>query len=79
MGNVQDAGSPHIGCEKSCCKILYDNPQTDRMVVSLGIVDPETKRYWLVEATPDMPKQLKALQDHVPFNHAITPDGIFLT
>ena len=26
LGNIQDAGSPHMGCKKSCCKNLFENP-----------------------------------------------------
>ena len=52
LGNVQDGGSPHIGCEKKCCIELFNNPDKNRMVVSLGIVDPTEKKSWIIEATP---------------------------
>ena len=25
LGTIQDAGSPHMGCEKSCCIRLFEN------------------------------------------------------
>lgn len=79
LGNVQDAGSPHMGCKKSCCKTLFENPDKNRMVVSLGISDPLSKRCWMIEATPDFPRQAKILKKHCPFNEKEYPDGIFLT
>ena len=36
LGNVQDAGSPHPGCEKACCAGLWLQPDASRKVVSLG-------------------------------------------
>jgi pyrroloquinoline quinone biosynthesis protein B len=61
LGVAQDGGSPHIGCDKSCCRALWDRPEQWRRVASLGIVDPVSSERWLVEATPDLPDQLHAL------------------
>ena len=30
LGNVQDAGSPHIGCIKPCCEHLHESPDQSR-------------------------------------------------
>ena len=79
LGTVQDAGSPHMGCQKDCCKDLFINPDKNRMVVSLGLIDQEHKKCWMIEATPDFPRQAKLLKYHCPFNEKETPDGIFLT
>lgn len=79
LGNVQDAGSPHMGCKKDCCKEVFQNPDKNRMVVSLGLVDPENKKCWMIEASPDFPRQAKILKSYCPFNDKETPDGIFLT
>jgi pyrroloquinoline quinone biosynthesis protein B len=57
LGNVQDGGSPHIGCIKACCKELFKNPDKTRMVASLGLIDPEYKLNWLFDPTPDFPAQ----------------------
>lgn len=77
LGTAQDGGSPHIGCEKKCCKSLFENSDSKRMVVSFGIVDPQTNSCWMLEATPDFSQQLFDLQ------HATQPKselkGIFLT
>lgn len=79
LGNVQDAGSPHIACKKECCLELFQNPDNTRKVVSLGVVDPENNRKYLFDATPDMPEQLKILKNYMPKNVNETVDGIFLT
>lgn len=79
LGNVQDGGSPHTGCKKDCCKKLFDNPDQSRKVVSLGLVDPENKKKYLFEATPDITFQLKDLKKYTSFSDKETADGIFLT
>lgn len=78
LGTVQDAGSPHIGCTKDCCKDLYNNPDKNRMVVSLGLLDPAHKMNWLFEATPDITRQLKNLKE-ISHSENEMPNGIFLT
>ncbi len=79
LGNVQDAGSPHIGCRKACCQDLFDRPDPDRMVVSLGLIDPEAGLKYLFEATPDFPRQMRLLFEQLPSSKSELPDGIFLT
>ena len=79
LGTVQDAGSPHIGCSKTCCENLFLDPNEERRVVSLGIVDSDHKKKYLFEATPDISKQLKALKNYDTSIQGEMPDGIFLT
>lgn len=79
LGTVQDAGSPQIACKKSCCRDLFENPDKNRKVVSLGLVDSENNSKYLFEATPDLPEQLYLLDQLLPENNNPTPDGIFLT
>lgn len=79
LGNVQDAGSPHIGCKKSCCQDLWEHPDFNRKAASIAIIDPENQKTWLFEATPDMPSQLYHLCKKAPFMEKMMPDGIFLT
>lgn len=79
LGTVQDAGSPHAGCTKDCCKALFKQPDPTRMVVSLGVIDPQNQMNWLFEATPDLPRQMKLLKEHSPFRVEETPNGVFLT
>jgi pyrroloquinoline quinone biosynthesis protein B len=79
LGTVQDAGSPQIGCEKDCCKNLFANPDSDRQVVSLGLLDTENNKKYLFEATPDIARQLKTLKNHSTSNTPALINGIFLT
>ncbi|RIV46952.1 MBL fold metallo-hydrolase [Flagellimonas pelagia] len=78
LGTVQDGGSPHIGCKKSCCADLFNNPDSDRKVVSLGIVDHENNKSYLFEATPDITSQMKLLKE-LSGRTDETPSGIFMT
>ncbi len=79
LGTVQDAGSPQIACKKDCCKSLFKNPELNRYVVSLGLIDYDNKKTYLFEATPDITEQLKALTQEVSWPAAELPNGIFLT
>ena len=29
MGTIQDGGSPHIGCEKKCCKFISEKDKNN--------------------------------------------------
>jgi pyrroloquinoline quinone biosynthesis protein B len=79
LGNIQDAGSPHISCQKACCKDLFNSKSNNRQVVSLVIIDPENEKTFLIEATPDMTYQLKKLKNMAPFSASETSDGVFIT
>ena len=79
LGTIQDAGSPQIGCFKKCCKDLFSRPDKNRKVVSLGIIDPQNQKKFIIEATPDFVSQTKILKDFCDFETDETPDGIFLT
>ena len=79
LGTVQDAGSPHAACQKACCEDLFDKPNPDRKVVSLGLIDQKFGKKYLFEATPDMTTQMKALTRLSHHGTSETPDGIFLT
>ena len=78
LGTTQDAGSPQINCQKECCVALKKNPDLERMVVSLGLVDQENQKKYLFEASPDISRQLHLLYDYSGFGNE-SPDGIFLT
>jgi pyrroloquinoline quinone biosynthesis protein B len=78
LGTLQDAGAPHIACTKSCCADLFNNPDSTRQVISLGLTDHDAKKTFLFEATPDMTAQLKTLKELAHSDHEL-PEGIFLT
>ena len=75
LGTLQDGGSPHMGCEKECCK----NPDASRKVVSLGLIDPVSNKKFLLEASPDFVAQTRMLKAFLPSSANTLPDGIFLT
>lgn len=79
LGTLQDAGSPHIACQRECCASLFTNPDPTRKVVSLGLLDSENQKTFLFEATPDIAEQVKLLKNSAPWNAQELPDGIFLT
>lgn len=79
LGTIQDAGSPQIGCKKACCASLFEQPDANRKISSLGLVDVTSEKTYLFEATPDMAAQIKLLTSHNDTNIREVPDGIFLT
>ena len=79
LGTIQDAGSPQVGCTKDCCNKLFLQPDKERVVVSLGLIDAANKKKYIFEATPDFTWQAKLLKNFSAFNTKETPDGIFVT
>ena len=56
LGTLQDGGSPHMGCMKSCCSTQRPNDY----VVSLGVIDES--KHFLFDASPDIVYQTNYLQ-----------------
>ena len=79
LGIAQDGGYPQAGCRKECCARAWRDPARRRHVASLAIVDPGTKRRWLIDATPDFREQLRMLDALAPADPGPGLDGIFLT
>ena len=79
LGNVQDAGSPHIGCERFCCSPNAETPVRERRVTSLGLIDSEGPKTFLIEASPDMPEQLRHLRKLAGAGAPPLTNGILLT
>mgnify|MGYP000464524160 CR=1 FL=1 len=73
LGTLQDAGSPHIGCEKICCQ----KTDSSKKVVSLGLIDKVSKKQFLVEASPDISPQIKMLNEFSGNKNPV--DGIMLS
>lgn len=79
LGTTQDAGYPHIGCQKDCCAALFKHDHAFHQVVCLGLYDSSEQKRYLFEATPDITTQMKTLSQ---FGHTPSPslaDGIFLS
>ena len=76
LGIAQDGGVPQAGTEDHPG---WHDPEYQRRVVSLGLVDPATNQRWIFEATPDFPEQFRHLQEIAPSKNPRDLDGIFLT
>lgn len=71
LGTAQDGGHPQTGCYRPCCLPAWDDPSRGHLVAGMGIVEAESgaegpRRRWLVEATPDLPQQLRWLDQVAP-------------
>ena len=79
LGIAQDGGYPQIGCRKPCCEAIRQGIESTRHITSLAITDARSGKYWLWEATPDMPEQLYNLRSNRTESPFRLPEGIFLT
>jgi len=61
LGTVQDGGLPHAGCRCERCEAARRDPRLARRVASLAVVLPASRKVYLVDATPDVERQLAAL------------------
>ncbi len=72
LGVAQDGGAPQAGCDRDCCA----DPRTRRHVACIGIVDPQTKERWIIDATPDFPAQLRMFDEIAPPAHDTPSPGL---
>jgi len=79
LGTAQDGGYPQMGCTRTCCTLAHDSDSLKQYAVSLALVDPQQKKWWLFEATPDIREQLHLFAKHTNNQYNFLPDGIFLT
>ena len=77
LGNVQDAGLPHIGCSEEICINAY-NENNKYYTTSIALVDRLSQEYSLFDVTPDISDQLRIIENHI-FNKFILPENIFIT
>ena len=78
LGIAQDAGYPHINCEKECCADFYGGKESEKLVSCLGVVDLDAKKKYIFDATPDFTEQTQILKkEHL--NNGNIIDGVFLT
>jgi pyrroloquinoline quinone biosynthesis protein B len=84
LGSVQDAGFPQVGCYTDRCndgRALQASGH-GRFVSSLALVEPAAERFYLVDATPDITRQLDLIPEPAFRARAAARrpfDGIFLT
>ena len=77
LGNVQDAGLPHIGCESKICIDAF-NEKKQYYVTSLALIDKENQEYSLFDVTPNITEQLLMINRDI-FDQFILPNNIFIT
>ncbi len=78
LGITQDGGYPQAGCSKPCCRQIYSGQQSKKHITCVALIDPQTKKSWMFECTPDFGEQLQMLREHL-HDSAHLPSGIFIT
>ena len=77
LGNTQDAGLPHIGCQHQFCEDNF-NVFEEYYSTSIAVVNSDLKKYILFEATPDITFQLNNLKKNI-FDEFLLPESIYIT
>lgn len=77
LGNTQDAGLPHIGCQHKFCQDNFDK-YDQYFVTSIAVVDSDLRKYIMFEATPDITYQLNNLNNSV-FQEFLLPESLYIT
>ena len=77
LGTAQDGGYPQSGCQKECCKRVWEDSSLRRLTTSIAVINPETNNAWLIDATPDF-KEQKHILDTL-YSEGCKLSGIFLT
>lgn len=77
LGIAQDAGYPQADCKKSCCQEVWKDKSKRKMVSCLGVRDPQTKKIYLFDATPDLKDQMQTLKYYGGDEYTLS--GLFLT
>ncbi|MCB0481033.1 MAG: MBL fold metallo-hydrolase [Flavobacteriales bacterium] len=78
LGVAQDAGYPQAGCDKECCRRAVRNGLTV-FPTSLAIINHDSGKFWLIEATPDIKYQLNMANDELESEDILMPEKIFIT
>ncbi len=82
LGTAQDGGFPHAGCYCANCLQARKDKQFARHISSLAILDLKEKKFFLLDATPDIRVQLdmafkRLSSDKQPVRKF--PHGVILT
>ena len=76
LGVAQDAGYPQMNCKKECCAAAWNNSALQKTTSCLSIIDPTTNEQWIIDATPNIKKQLQLLKSKTGTEKI---DGVLLT
>ena len=77
LGNTQDAGLPHIGCQHPFCEDSF-NVYEEHYTTSIAVVNSDLEKYILFEATPDITFQLNNLKKNI-FDEFLLPESVYIT
>lgn len=75
LGIAQDAGKPQISVHSDPA---WDDPSKQALASSLGLIDRDTQKRYLFDASPDIKQQLYLL-DQLDDGRGFALDGVFLT
>jgi pyrroloquinoline quinone biosynthesis protein B len=78
LGIAQDGGYPQVGCRRACCRAATE-AHIRRHVTCLAIVDSQTESRWLIDCTPDFPRQWALLDEIAGITASSSPTGLLLT
>jgi len=76
LGTAQDGGIPQIGCDCPRCRAARGDEAKRRWVASLAVIDRSVRSWWLVDATPDIERQVGWMTTSGP---SVSLAGILLT
>lgn len=83
LGTAQDGGIPHFGCYCTNCHQARKDRRFSRFISSLAILDLREKKFFLLDATPDIRVQSNIVYDRLNLNKKtylkFAPDGVVLT
>ena len=78
LGIAQDAGYPQANCYQPHCMRAWNDPTLKRLASSIAVIDKQSQRKYLFDATPDIREQLFHLHTVAP-DSQFKLDGVFLT
>lgn len=76
LGNAQDGGFPQFGCHCDCCESVLSGRLKSESAVSLAVLDHDTKKYWLIDASMQLHAQWHRFGGLLA---QYTLSGVFLT
>ena len=79
LGTAQDGGFPHVGCNEKCCLRAINNPDLQRLISSIAIIDKNNQKFWIIDISPDINNQLRFIKEHIDEVKNPFFAGIFLT
>jgi len=77
LGTAQDGGLPHAGCQRPCCQAARRDVSLQRLPASLALIDPRAEQRFIIDCSPEFPRQLELLNRHSDAELGLS--GVLLT